>query len=128
MALGCRDAFVALGAIAFDGVVDFYRRLLAQEPHPYRPGIYAEFRLDGLRLGIFYPHSENSQEFAHSAQSGLSVCLEVVDLEAAIAHVQSLGYPMGDHRTVASHGREIYLYDPAGNRLILHESSPKKLN
>jgi predicted enzyme related to lactoylglutathione lyase len=121
--LGCQDAFVALGAIAFAEVVDFYRQLLSQDPNPYRAGIYAEFQLVGLRLGIFQPQAAHAKEFAHSAQSGLSLCLEVVNLEVAIAYVQALGYPVSGEITVASHGREIYIYDPAGNRLILHESS-----
>ena len=43
------------------------------------------------------------------------------NLEAAIAHLDVLGYlPPGEIMT-ASHGREIYAYDPIGNRLILYE-------
>lgn len=125
MGLDYRGAFIALGAIAFAEVVGFYRQLLGQEPHPYREGVYAEFQLAGLRLGIFRPQADRAGEFAYSAGSGLSLCIEVADLDEAIARVRALGYPVTDPITVASHGREIYLYDPAGNRSILHESSGK---
>ncbi|MBD0267928.1 MAG: VOC family protein, partial [Cyanobacteria bacterium Co-bin8] len=52
---------------------------------------------------------------------------EVVDLEGAIAHLTTLGYPPPGPVMIASHGREIYAYDPDGNRLILHQSHPPSL-
>ncbi len=116
------DAFVTLAAIDIDTLVEFYSQLLTQEPSPFIPKIYAEFQLSGLRLGIFKPKQKHEQEFANSAHSGMSLCLEVEDLEEAIAHLTSLGYPPPGEVTTASHGREIYAYDPARNRLILHQS------
>lgn len=115
-------AFVTLAAIDFKTLVEFYAQLLNQEPNPYSPNVYAEFQLTGLRLGIFQPKQNHQQEFENSAQSGMSLCLEVNDLEAAIAHLTNLGYPPPGEITTASHGREIYAYDPANNRLILHQS------
>nr|WP_289501139.1 hypothetical protein [Gloeocapsopsis sp. IPPAS B-1203] len=53
----------------------------------------------------------------------MSLCLEVSDLENAVAHLTSLGYPPLGETLTASHGKEIYAYDPQGNRLILHQSS-----
>ena len=52
----------------------------------------------------------------------MSLCLEVEQLETAIEHLRCLGFPPLGEIVVASHGREIYAYDPAGNRLILHEA------
>jgi hypothetical protein len=52
----------------------------------------------------------------------MSLCLEVSDLEDAIAHITALGFPPPGEILTASHGREIYAYDPDGNRLILHQS------
>jgi len=43
-------------------------------------------------------------------------------LKEAIAYLTSLGYPPPGEITTASHGREIYAYDPMNNRLILHQS------
>ncbi len=116
------DAFVTLAAADAETLVRFYSKLLDRQPNPYIPNVYAEFQLSGLRLGIFNPKQNNLQEFENSAQSGMSLCLEVENLEDAIAHLTSMGYaPLGEI-TTASHGREIYAYDPAGNRLILHQS------
>ncbi|MBF2020505.1 MAG: VOC family protein [Hydrococcus sp. C42_A2020_068] len=117
------EAFVAIAAIDFEALVQFYRRLLERDPKPYIPNGYAEFQLTGLRLGIFCPKESHQQEFANSVGSGMSLCLEVEDLESAIAHLTEIGYPPPGAITIASHGREIYTYDPAGNRLILHQSS-----
>lgn len=123
MAFHYTDAFVTLADANIETLVQFYAQLLEQEPEPYIPNVYAEFRLSGLRLGIFKPKQSNQQEFANSARSGMSLCLEVEDLEAAIAHLSEMGCPPPEEITTASHGREIYAYDPAGNRLILHQST-----
>lgn len=118
------DAFVILGVAEFPKVIDFYSKLLNQQPQPYIPHVYGEFRLlSGLRLGIFQPKAQHFSEFSNSTQSGMSLCLEVENLETVIAHLTTLGYPPPGEITTASHGREIYAYDPAGNRLILHQSN-----
>lgn len=116
------DAFITIATTKYQELIEFYRQLLSQEPQPYLPDTYAEFKVAGLRLGIFRPKTDNQQEFANSAGSGMSICLEVENLETAIAHLTAMGYPPTGEIIVASHGREIYAYDPAGNRLILHQS------
>ena len=126
MSLEYADAFVTLAASEIITLVEFYRQLLGQQPDPFIPNVYAEFKLNGLRLGIFQPKINHQSEFANSAGSGMSLCIEVEDLEAAIAHLSQIGYPPLGEMIAASHGREIYAYDPAGNRLILHQSVQKK--
>ena len=118
----CRDAFLTLAGEDFKRLVDFYCKLLRRNPQPYRPEVYAEFQLPGMRLGIFKPNIDHAAEFAGPSSGGLSLCLEVEDLEGAIAHLTNLGYPPPDAIVAASHGQEIYAYDPAGNRIILHQS------
>ena len=118
----CTDAFVALAAVDFEQLVNFYQQLLNQTPQPYLPDVYAEFHLPNLRLGIFRPQEKHQSEFQDSVKSGISLCLEVSDLEQAIAHFTALGYPPPGQILTASHGQEIYAYDPAGNRLILHQA------
>ena len=116
-------AWVTIAATDWITVVEFYQKFLDCLPDRLIPGIYAEFVLvGGLRLGIFYPNTKNASEFARAAGSGLSLCLEVSDLEEAIARLQKLGHAPPGEIVTASHGREIYAYDPAGNRLILHQS------
>jgi predicted enzyme related to lactoylglutathione lyase len=122
MPLDCTDAFLTLAATDFNLLVQFYLRLLGLEPIAYLADIYAEFQLPGLRLGIFQPKASHQSEFVNSRGSGMSLCLEVANLEAAIAHLTEMGYPPPGEIQTASHGREIYAYDSEGNRLILHES------
>lgn len=115
------EALVTLASINIENLVTFYMNLLGK-PKNHIPNVYAQFQLPGLRLGIFKPKETNLQEF-ESAKSRMSLCLEVTDLEDAIAHMTTLGYPPPGEIITASHGREIYAYDPEGNRLILHQGN-----
>ncbi len=120
-------ALVTIASVNFDRVVDFYTQFLGSAPHRYLPHVYAEFAIDSLRLGIFCPKPDNQAEFGHPNHSGMSLCLEVDSLERSIDKLSQLGYPPSGQITTASHGREIYAYDPDGNRLILHQSASQKL-
>ncbi len=139
----CTEAFVALGSIALEPLVNFYSQLLGQKPHPYQPGVYAEFQLPGLRLAIFLPKPNHQSEFDQSStgdkiedragsdkgnkiennlsnKSGsMSICLQVPNLPEVIRELQAINYPVGNIIT-ASHGQELYIYDPDGNRLIFY--------
>ena len=121
MTFSCTTAFVTLAVVDLEALVLFYTKLLGQEPLPYVPHSYAEFKLPDLRIGIFKPKQAHQSEFS-SSKGGMSLCLEVPDLESAIAHLTTLGHAPPGKISTASHGREIYAYDPAGNRLILHQS------
>ncbi|MEA5514175.1 VOC family protein [Nodularia sp. UHCC 0506] len=114
-------ALVTIASINFANLVDFYTELLNKKPLSFIPNVYAEFQLPGVRLGIFQPQKNHTSEFANSANSQISLCLEVSNLEQAIAHLVNLGYPPPGEISTASHGREVYAYDPDGNRLILHQ-------
>ncbi|MFM7220065.1 MAG: VOC family protein [Nodosilinea sp.] len=125
--------FVALAAQNDQPLVAFYQALFDQPPALWQPGRYAEFALPGLKLGIFCPKPAHQPEFFdpsrdpqapnQAGRGSLSLCLEVESLEAAIERLNAIGYPPTASITQASHGRELYAYDPAGNRLILHEAS-----
>ncbi|MFW6357942.1 MAG: VOC family protein [Chroococcales cyanobacterium] len=121
MKFSYRSTFVTLGAINTEEVIQFYSQLLNQLPQPYILNTYAEFQLQGLRLAIFRSKVNHELEFSASENSGMSLCWEVEDLEEAIAFLTELGYPPPGETMTASHGREIYAYDPAGNRLILYQ-------
>ena len=123
MTIHCRSALVVLAAHEFSSLVEFYTQLLSKEP-ALRSSGYVEFHLAGLRLGIFEPKAKLQKEFP-SVQGRSSLCFEVTDLDAAIAHLQALGYPPTSTIQTASHGREIYACDPANNRLILYEPAKK---
>ncbi|MFN6471940.1 MAG: VOC family protein [Nostoc sp. SerVER01] len=128
----CIDAFVTIASINCENLVSFYTKFLKQKPVTLIPNVYAEFHLPSMRLGIFKPKDTNESEFEvisfDSAlcvygKSKISLCLEVSNLEDAIAHLTALGHPPPGKISIASHGREIYAYDPDGNRLILHEAA-----
>lgn len=127
------SALVTLATRDLDKLVTFYRQLFRQEPHPYHPNVYAEFQISGLRLGIFRPRDTDISEFANARGSTISLCLEVNDLEATLDSIQQL-YITADQAhdlsqlstsqiIFASHGREIYIYDPDGHRLILYQTN-----
>ena len=124
MKLNYSDIFVTIATVKVEPTVNFYSQLFARQPTVYRSEVYAEFQLEQLRLAIFKPKSEHQAEFANYG-SAMSFCIEVEDLERAIACMSDLGCPPEGEIITASHGREIYGCDPAGNRLILHQSPPK---
>jgi predicted enzyme related to lactoylglutathione lyase len=124
MSLQYSTIFVALADADGLTLTSFYQQLLGRAPTKHIPAVYAEFELPGLRLGIFKPKEGNQAEFFSNAHSGsMSLCLEVANLDDAIAQLTAAGYPPPGEVKVASHGREIYAYDPAGNRLILHQAA-----
>ena len=123
--LNCTSAFVTLASERFEELVSFYSALLGQGATPYQRDRYAEFRLPGLRLAIFRPRADQADRFNAPTSGAMSLCLEVVDLTAAIAHLTDLGYSPPGPVLTASHGREVYACDPDGNRLILHQSAPQ---
>ncbi|WP_373525716.1 VOC family protein [Nostoc sp.] len=116
------DAMVAIASTNFKNLVSFYTKLLGENPASLIPNIYAEFHLASLRLSIFQPKKTHESEFETSHKSKISLCLEVSNLEDAIAHLTALGYFPPGNISIADHGREIYAYDPDGNRLILHQA------
>lgn len=122
MLFDCTAAFVTLATSDLKKLVSFYTKLWQQKPQIYRENAYAEFQLSSLRLGIFQPSKSNETEFANSLNSKMSLCFEVRDLDGAIAHLTNIGYPPPGEVIIASHGKEVYAYDPDGNRLILHQS------
>jgi predicted enzyme related to lactoylglutathione lyase len=123
VSLGYTALFVALADLDGHTLTRFYQALLEQDPVVDIPDVYAEFVLTGLRIGLFKPSNAHQAEFTASTSSSMSLCIEVEDLDKAIAHLTTLGYPPPGEIQHTSHGREIYAYDPQGNRLILHEAT-----
>ncbi len=113
-------ALVTIAAVDFDRLLAFYSVLLQQAPQPYQPNVYAGFKVAGIDLGIFQPKAEN-QEFVSQTAGAVSLCLSVENLEKALEHLATNGYPQNPTVLNASHGRECYVYDPDGNRIILHQ-------
>ena len=115
------NVFLAISADNIQILTDFYSQLLQKQPDVYRASVYAEFQLEKLCIAIFKPNSDNEKEFKNLGSS-MSLCIEVEDLDMAIATLTKMGYPPLGEIIMASHGKESYAYDPEGNRLILHQS------
>ncbi len=115
------EVFVAIAAIDLAPIVQFYEAVFSCKPVHVQGDRYAEFHLGQLRLSIFKPSTQNESEFS-AQSSGLSLCLEVDDLDAFTQHLRTLGLSVSTSIMTASHGRELYIYDPLANRLILHEA------
>lgn len=113
--------FITIGAEPWREVVDFYAQLFLVTPQPCAENRYAEFKLGSLRLGIFKPSADHANEFQGNSGS-LSFCVEVENLEQAIAKVIAAKGTVSPEIVAASHGRECYAYDPLNNRIILHEA------
>ncbi|MBW4694134.1 MAG: VOC family protein [Lyngbya sp. HA4199-MV5] len=123
MSFRCTAALLTLSTTRFSALTQFYSQLFNLQPVVLRPNIYAEFHLPGLKLGIFHPTpTPHSPLPTPHSSTGMSLCLEVENLDSAIAHLTQLGYPPPGDIITASHGREIYAYDPDGNWLILHQA------
>jgi hypothetical protein len=125
--LGHTSTFVALADLDGYALTHFYKALFTQDPVVDIPDIYAEFVLPGMRLGLFKPKHTHRAEFESLSSGSMSLCIEVERLEEAIAHLTALGHAPPGPIQPTSHGREIYAYDPQGNRLILHESTAPML-
>jgi hypothetical protein len=123
VSLGHTALFVALADLDGHTLTRFYQALLEQDPVVDIPDVYAEFVLSGMRIGLFKPSNTHRTEFASLSSGSMSLCIEVENIESAIAHLTSLGYPPPGEIQHTSHGHEIYAYDPQGNRLILHEAT-----
>lgn len=128
MGLNYTTCFVAIADLDGHTLKHFYQALLEQDPVVDIPDVYAEFKLSGLRLGLFKPSNAHQTEFANLSKGSMSLCLEVENIEAAIAHLTTLGYPPPGVIQNTSHGREIYAYDPQQNRIILHETGGAMLS
>jgi catechol-2,3-dioxygenase len=115
------DVMLTIGSDQLENLVEFYSALLGCSPTAAIPAVYAEFQVPGARLGIFRPKTPYPLPTHQPPTRGMALCLEVEDLSAAIAHLTALGYPPPGAIITASHGQEIYAYDPDGNGLILHQ-------
>jgi hypothetical protein len=124
MGLNYTTCFVAIADLDGYTLKQFYRALLEQDPAVDIPNVYAEFALAGLRIGLFKPSNTHHVEFQSPSSGSMGLCIEVESIESAIAHLTSLGCPPPGQIQQTSHGREIYAYDPQGNRLIIHEATP----
>lgn len=116
-----KRALMTLATLDFDRMQAFYTALLGIEPRMIQPHRYAEYHLPSLHLGLFQPSTPNQLEFSQAQHSPFSLCIQVTDLDTTIQNLTALQVTLQDTVQSASHGREIYAYDPEGNRLIFYQ-------
>ncbi|NJM46152.1 MAG: VOC family protein [Alkalinema sp. RU_4_3] len=116
------QAFVTLAAPQWDRSIAFYSQLLAQEPEGLQTDRYGAFDLGGWKLAIYRPKLEEQEPPA--AYPTLSLCFQVPNLDETLVYLATLNMEDPGPIQQVSHGREVYLYDPDGNRIILYE--PRK--
>ncbi|MGI0491316.1 VOC family protein [Alkalinema pantanalense CENA528] len=119
------SAWVTIAALDLERSQQFYQALFACEPSRVLADRYVEFQLSDLRVGIYRPtknspHPSEMPAIAISSEASMSLCFQVQDLDATIAQLGGLEIPH-DVMAIASHGREVYAYDPDGNRLIFYQ-------
>ncbi|MEN9225872.1 MAG: VOC family protein [Thermostichus sp. DRC_bins_24] len=102
----------------------FYRSLLGIPAQVCIPTegdpVYVEFRLPGLRLGLYRSHHP---DFVARA-GAVSLCLQVQDLQGSLSELQAV---LEDYQLPVSsvrqdfHGQEVDFLDPDGNRIVVHQ-------
>lgn len=90
----------------------FYTALFKAPPQFWQGDRYCEYHVANLRLGLY---SSNNSRFVTVA-SAMSLCVQVAELEPWLTPDMVV--------KTASHGREVEVYDPDGNRIVLHEPAP----
>jgi catechol 2,3-dioxygenase-like lactoylglutathione lyase family enzyme len=126
VAMEIAAALFSLATPNLPRLLRFYQALLGIPPQvrvpPQGDPVYGEFRLPGLRLGLYH-----SREPELAVPGGAaSLCLQVRDLAgylgslaAVLAEYQISPSPLRQ----AFHGQEVELRDPDGNRIVLHQPS-----
>jgi catechol 2,3-dioxygenase-like lactoylglutathione lyase family enzyme len=120
-------SLITIATTNWAATLKFYQDLLQQAPPVLQPDRYAEFRLPDcpmvsdrpLVIALYAPRPTEPPQ--PQLYPSLSLCLHVTSLAGAIAYLTALNYPIPDGIQRSSHGQEIYLYDPNGNRIILYE-------
>ena len=97
---------------------EFYCALLGTSPVVVLEDTYLEFRLRGLRLGLYRSHNPEYR----ACLGASSLCLQVDSLDAVLALPTLRSVSISQMRT-EFHGREVDFCDPDGNRIVLHEPS-----
>ncbi len=113
---------VSIGTEKIEECVAFYQKLFGYQPRVYKKSVYSEFDFQGLTLAIYKPRSADEENLSNSNKSnGLSICLQVENLESVIVELKNLGDPLISQIKEDSNMKEIYIYDPGGNRIIFYQ-------
>lgn len=115
-------SFITIAVTDWPQSLKFYQCLLQLPPQALQPDRYAEFHPPGCTMALYVARpEESSQPTDQLAYPSMSLCLQVKSISAILPHLQMLDYEPPAGIQYSSHGAEIYVYDPNGNRIILYE-------
>jgi catechol-2,3-dioxygenase len=112
---------LTIATIHWPASLQFYQDLLQFPPQVLQPERYAEFQRPDCTIALYAPQATEIPSIATDPHPSFSLCLDVTSLAHAIAHLTARNYPIPHGIQRRSHGQELYLYDPNGNRIILYE-------
>ncbi|MBE9032088.1 hypothetical protein IQ266_20320 [filamentous cyanobacterium LEGE 11480] len=121
MSFSITKSLTTIAVIDWQVSLSFYAALLQMPPQKLQTDRYAEFCLANLTIALYVPRATEPPSPSTRAHPSLSLCLYVQPLSAAIERLTALGYAPPKGIQQSSHGQEIYVYDPNGNRIILYE-------
>ncbi len=115
-------SFVTIAVANWQQSLQFYQCLLQLAPKVLQPDRYAEFDPPSCTIALYVARpEESSQPTELSAYPSMSLCLQVKSISAVLAQLKTINYDAPAGIQQSSHGAEIYVYDPNGNRIILYE-------
>jgi predicted enzyme related to lactoylglutathione lyase len=112
-------SLITIATIDWPATLRFYQDLLQLAPQVLQPDRYAEFGLPDCTMALYAPRATENP--IPQPYPSLSLCLHVNSLAAAIARLESLNIAIPEGIQHSTHGQEIYIADPNGNRIILYE-------
>ena len=123
---GCGQVFVAIAVQRWAPMVIFYQHLFNYPPTPHMDQTYAEFQIAGLKLGLFSPNDSHRSEFSNPAQSAMSLCLEVENIENSREAIEAAygmvhGLASQEHNDSSISPRSIKETDTVGQNTIKQE-------
>ena len=109
--------FWVLASEAPAGLARFYSQLL-QVPVDIKGSIHQLTLSSGNQLAIYQPSKQRPQPAQHGR---LALCLTCTYLERSLEHALAQGASALEAIRHEPFGREVWLEDPEGNRLLLLE-------
>lgn len=121
-------AHVCIFARDVQETADFYEAALGLE-------IKFRFNRDGAFYGFYLDcGGQTNIEVFHKPEAEFSetdrinhLCLEVTDLDAAVAHIREQGIEITDKKRAVDHTWQAWLRDPNGTKIELFEYTPQSL-
>jgi len=121
-----RLAHICIGALDLEKTEQFYTQVLGLRKAfdfrkgPARFGFYIE-----VGGGTFLEAFQQAEPFRGDQPGLRHICLEVDSIDATIAQIKAAGWPIGEKKLGADQSWQVWLKDPNGHAIELHEYTPE---